>query len=244
MFMFPQPPSADMETIEGVSVVTLHDDPAEMEVFLRAIFDSEWALYVLGTKRGPLTCVFLFFSFFTSPVESDHKIEDILGILRLAHKYDVPYLRRRTLKYLWAIYPTLLSEYDCREDTDSDETVGRGLATIVTAMEVARSVPCGSSPPLITTYASGNFRRSSMAPDGLPLEKRNGGHVSSVTRRSSELSRNSPNFFLPRRTKTMTVKIRRGVTGSVLKSALLSPLKCVVIRRSFPFSGPRHCGRC
>jgi hypothetical protein len=41
MFLFPQPPSSDVESLEGVPVVTLHDDPAELEVFLKAIFDSE-----------------------------------------------------------------------------------------------------------------------------------------------------------------------------------------------------------
>lgn len=41
MFSFPQPPSSDLDTIEGFPVVTLHDDPEEMEVFLKAIFDSE-----------------------------------------------------------------------------------------------------------------------------------------------------------------------------------------------------------
>ncbi|KAJ7639622.1 hypothetical protein DFH06DRAFT_1478356 [Mycena polygramma] len=40
MLTFPQPPSADTETMDGVPVVTVHDDPAEMEVFLKAIFDS------------------------------------------------------------------------------------------------------------------------------------------------------------------------------------------------------------
>ncbi|KAJ7923474.1 hypothetical protein B0H13DRAFT_1602570, partial [Mycena leptocephala] len=105
MFMFPQPPSPDLKTIEGI-----HDDPAEMEVFLKAIFDSDF-FYATSCR-------------------------EILDILRLAHKYDVPYLRRRVLKHLEAIYPTLLSEYDYREDPDSNEAVGRGLMKIATVMEV------------------------------------------------------------------------------------------------------------
>jgi hypothetical protein len=40
MFTFPQPPSADMETMDGFPVVELHDQPEEVEVFLKAIFDS------------------------------------------------------------------------------------------------------------------------------------------------------------------------------------------------------------
>jgi hypothetical protein len=41
MFTFPLPPSSDIETMEGVPVVILHDDPDELEVFLKAIFDAE-----------------------------------------------------------------------------------------------------------------------------------------------------------------------------------------------------------
>ncbi|KAF7356135.1 BTB domain-containing protein [Mycena venus] len=90
MFTFPQPPSSDIETMDGVPVVTLHDDPDAMEVFLKAIFDSE----------------------FFMPPPAECKFDDIIGILRLAHKYDVPYLRRRALEHLGPIYPTRLSEFD------------------------------------------------------------------------------------------------------------------------------------
>ncbi|KAJ7509638.1 hypothetical protein B0H11DRAFT_1254045 [Mycena galericulata] len=94
MFTFPQPPSADMETIEGSPVVNLSDDPAEMEVFLRAIFDSEFFL----------------------PPPAMAEFEDIVAVLRLSHKYDVPFLRRRALKHLGTLYSTSLLE---REDEDS-----------------------------------------------------------------------------------------------------------------------------
>ncbi|KAJ7721418.1 hypothetical protein B0H14DRAFT_2642445 [Mycena olivaceomarginata] len=42
MFSFPQPSvPGDVETIGGVPVVNMHDDPKELEVFLRAIFDAK-----------------------------------------------------------------------------------------------------------------------------------------------------------------------------------------------------------
>jgi len=41
MFTFPQLPSSDIETMDVISVVTLHDDPDEKEVFLKGIFNSE-----------------------------------------------------------------------------------------------------------------------------------------------------------------------------------------------------------
>ncbi|KAJ6582071.1 hypothetical protein B0H19DRAFT_1117473 [Mycena capillaripes] len=52
MFTFPQPPSSDMETMDGVPVVTLHDDSAEMEVFLKAIFDSERGVLISHPING------------------------------------------------------------------------------------------------------------------------------------------------------------------------------------------------
>jgi hypothetical protein len=39
-----------------------------------------------------------------------------MGILRLSHKYDVPYLRRRALEYLGTLFPTTLRRYDTRKE--------------------------------------------------------------------------------------------------------------------------------
>jgi hypothetical protein len=52
------------------------------------------------------------FSYFTPPAETPFKA--ITGILRLSHKYDVPYLRRRALEHFGALYPTSLSVYDAK----------------------------------------------------------------------------------------------------------------------------------
>ncbi|KAJ6478036.1 hypothetical protein C8R47DRAFT_1288246 [Mycena vitilis] len=108
MFTFPQPSAVapDIETMEGVPVVTLHDDPTEVEVFLKAIFDSD-------------------------------KLEDTLGILRLAHKYDVPYLRRRALNHLATTNPTQLSEYSQMPPTTTAQlNLGKLVMIISTATEV------------------------------------------------------------------------------------------------------------
>ncbi|KAJ7031834.1 hypothetical protein C8F04DRAFT_1396987 [Mycena alexandri] len=110
MFTFPQPPSADMESIDGFPVVEVHDKPEDVEIFLKAIFDS---------------------SFFMPP-PAEVQFEHALGILRLAHKYDVPYLRRRALDHLGPIFPTHLTEYD---DT-AWGNIERRFATIRTATEV------------------------------------------------------------------------------------------------------------
>ncbi|KAJ6582028.1 hypothetical protein B0H19DRAFT_1252172 [Mycena capillaripes] len=101
MFTFPQPPasSADMETMDGFPVVEVHDKPEDMEVFLKAIFDS---------------------SFFMPP-PAEMQLEKTLGILRLSHKYDVLYLCRRALEHLGTIYHTRLSGYLTRANSNNSE---------------------------------------------------------------------------------------------------------------------------
>ncbi|KAK7012786.1 hypothetical protein R3P38DRAFT_3585217 [Favolaschia claudopus] len=116
MFTMPQPPPADSETMDGVPVVTVHDEPAQMEVFLRAIFDSE----------------------FFMPPPAETRIGDTLGILRLAHKYDVPYLRRRALQHLDCIYPTDLLGYDSKVEPTLDRDVP--LADRLLSVGIAKEV--------------------------------------------------------------------------------------------------------
>ncbi|KAJ6478047.1 hypothetical protein C8R47DRAFT_984428, partial [Mycena vitilis] len=117
MFTLPQPLAAPsgMETIDGVPVVNVHDDPVEMEAFLKAIFDSA----------------------FFMPPPAQNKISQTLGILRLAHKYDVPYLRRRALEHMGTVHPTRLSGWNFARmcSTNSDKLAQR-IATIQTATEV------------------------------------------------------------------------------------------------------------
>ncbi|KAF8209357.1 hypothetical protein K438DRAFT_1572499 [Mycena galopus ATCC 62051] len=84
MLSFPQP--SESETVEGCPLVRLSDSATEVNVFLRAIFDSE------------------FFETHPSPT----RIEYIIGILRLSHKYEVNYLRRRALVHLSSGFPDKL----------------------------------------------------------------------------------------------------------------------------------------
>ncbi|KAJ6452234.1 hypothetical protein C8R45DRAFT_1113107 [Mycena sanguinolenta] len=77
MIAFPQP-DGDVEKIDGLPVVRLHDSAEDVEVFLRAIFDSSYFM--------PAPALFPLFP--------------TLGILRLSHKYDVPFLHRRALEHL------------------------------------------------------------------------------------------------------------------------------------------------
>ncbi|KAJ6582138.1 hypothetical protein B0H19DRAFT_928180 [Mycena capillaripes] len=116
MFKFPQPPSADTETMDGFPVVELCDKADEVEVFLKAIFDSSFLM------RPPAEIQYM----------------DVLGILHLSHKYDVPYLRRRALEHLVLIYPTCLSEYEARAGNHqmTGQDFRHRLRTLPTALEV------------------------------------------------------------------------------------------------------------
>ncbi|KAJ7863947.1 hypothetical protein B0H14DRAFT_2505137 [Mycena olivaceomarginata] len=89
MFEFPRPTSnADEmvdgdEVIEGSRVIRLHDSATEVEAFLRATLDTSYFM----------------------PPPSEVNFHDLLGILRLSHKYDVGYLYQRAISHLETIYP-------------------------------------------------------------------------------------------------------------------------------------------
>ncbi|KAJ7112488.1 hypothetical protein C8R44DRAFT_711013 [Mycena epipterygia] len=89
MFEFPQPISDGDEIMDGSPVVHLHDSAAEVEPFLRAIFDSSYFM----------------------PPPAAMNFHAILGILRLSHKYDVDYLYKRALLHLETVYPVDVAKY-------------------------------------------------------------------------------------------------------------------------------------
>ncbi|KAJ7078448.1 hypothetical protein B0H15DRAFT_860500 [Mycena belliarum] len=79
MLALPQPTSTgDSEQIDGSPVVRLHDAAEDVEVFLRAIFDSSYFM----------------------PAPAPIELAVVLSILRLSHKYDIQYLHRRALTHL------------------------------------------------------------------------------------------------------------------------------------------------
>ncbi|KAJ6496235.1 hypothetical protein C8R45DRAFT_985361 [Mycena sanguinolenta] len=98
MFEFPQP-TADAnemsDTIDGSPVIRLHDDPVEVEAFLRAIFDSSYFM----------------------PPPNEVEFSELLGILQLAHKYDVGYLYKRAISHLETLYPFELTSVGSVEDS-------------------------------------------------------------------------------------------------------------------------------
>ncbi|KAJ7197728.1 hypothetical protein GGX14DRAFT_573877 [Mycena pura] len=122
MFSFPSPPTSEVETIDGIQVVDLHDDPEELGAFLKAIFDADF--------------------FLPPPTKTTTKLQDIIGILRMAHKYDVAFLRRRALEHLDLLYPIHLPGFEAFEGWDSVDHLlyssekDRHLIVIKAAVEV------------------------------------------------------------------------------------------------------------
>ncbi|KAJ7061551.1 hypothetical protein C8F01DRAFT_936749, partial [Mycena amicta] len=93
MMSIPQPPEGGGDLFEGCPLVYMHGDSADaMSCFLRAIFDSEY------------------FPAYPAPTE----FNIIEGCLRLSHKYEVDYLRKRALVHLSSAYPTRLPLWDKR----------------------------------------------------------------------------------------------------------------------------------
>ncbi|KAJ7689802.1 hypothetical protein B0H17DRAFT_936829 [Mycena rosella] len=101
MLSLPQPP--DSELVEGCPLVRMHDTAAEVTVFLKAIFDSE------------------FFQMYPSPTTLDV----VAGVLRLSQKYSVDYLRRRALGHLSSAFFTTLSARDAWDDDSGTNLLGR-----------------------------------------------------------------------------------------------------------------------
>ncbi|KAK7018417.1 BTB domain-containing protein [Favolaschia claudopus] len=144
MFAFPQPHDMKTEKIDGHPVVQLQDKAEDVEVFLRAIYDSNY--------------------FMPSPAPVHMK--DLLAVLRLSHKYDVPYLHRRALHHL-------ISEGWYRETYRLDESETKHVTYIdvgspIDALSVALAAVEVNAPWLLpyAYYRAGTYpvQKLSVAP--------------------------------------------------------------------------------
>ncbi|KAK7036027.1 BTB domain-containing protein, partial [Favolaschia claudopus] len=116
MFSIFQP--IDSETVDGCPLIRLPDvATAEVAVFLKAIFDSA------------------FFETYPSP----SRIEHIIGILRLSHKYNVEYLKRRALTHLSAAFPTERTAFRA-ERGELWDTIPRNPPPYMSIIQLAREV--------------------------------------------------------------------------------------------------------
>ncbi|KAJ7186557.1 hypothetical protein C8R46DRAFT_1273226 [Mycena filopes] len=135
MFTLPQPAGGDNPKIDGSQVVDLPDLAEEVEVFLRAIFDSSYFM----------------------PAPAPIELSGVLGILRLSHKYDVQYLFRRALNHL-AIDGWYRTAYDKPgKDYLFDITSGspiNALSVIAAAYEVGARWLLPSAYYFAATYSA------------------------------------------------------------------------------------------
>ncbi|KAJ7611820.1 hypothetical protein FB45DRAFT_1037458 [Roridomyces roridus] len=110
MLSFPQP--VDAELVEGCPVVHLTDAPAEVTVFLKAIFLPDY--------------------FMPFPARTKYSI--VQGCLRLSHKYGVEHLRLRALVHFSSRFRTTLSQWDKAEypyDADPLDSASRPQSDII-----------------------------------------------------------------------------------------------------------------
>ncbi|KAJ7186555.1 hypothetical protein C8R46DRAFT_1341934 [Mycena filopes] len=117
MFTLPQPAAGENPQIEGCPVVDLPDSAEEVEVFLRAIFDSSYFM----------------------PAPAPFEPSAVLGILRLSHKYDVQYLFRRALNHL-AIDGWYRTAYDKPGKDHLLDTTGGSPVIALSIVGVAHEV--------------------------------------------------------------------------------------------------------
>ncbi|KAJ6571219.1 hypothetical protein B0H19DRAFT_1129416 [Mycena capillaripes] len=75
--------------VDGIPVVRLPDADQDLEVFLKAILDS---------------------NFFMPPPSPTH-LGTVLAVLRLSHKYNILYLFQRALLHLEVVYPINLQQF-------------------------------------------------------------------------------------------------------------------------------------
>ncbi|KAJ7114959.1 hypothetical protein C8R44DRAFT_629550 [Mycena epipterygia] len=133
MVAFPQPQAPEGDTVDGRPVVLLHDSAAEVEAFLRAVFDSSFFM--------PPPCPTDFYT--------------VIGIMRLAHKYDVQYLFRRALSHLDSMYPSNFSQFlrvNCGNAAHHIDFVGGDVTEDLIALRAASQV--GATWILPTAYYS------------------------------------------------------------------------------------------
>jgi len=105
-------PTTTKRCVDGCHLLQVSDSAADMTYFLKAIFDSGCAPNLrldFSSTHAPLGRFFE-----PAPAPTDFRI--ISGVLRLSHKYDVQYLRRRALAHLSSAYPATFAAYQNRED--------------------------------------------------------------------------------------------------------------------------------
>ncbi|KAJ6580485.1 hypothetical protein DFH09DRAFT_1440908 [Mycena vulgaris] len=112
MLAYPQP----AESINGSPLLHLDDSAADVEVFMRAIFDTTYFM----------------------PAQAPVRLDAVVGILRLSYKYEISHLCRRALNHLSVrYYFTSIERYRARSRLDhiicDDSQPIKSLARVIIA---------------------------------------------------------------------------------------------------------------
>ncbi|KAI5833968.1 hypothetical protein K523DRAFT_264285 [Schizophyllum commune Tattone D] len=113
MFAFPQP-NYEEKILFGCPVVEIYDNAEEATYFLRALTDSSYLPPNLPTT-----------------------FREVAAVLRLANKYDVPYLTSLATTHLTSVYPHTLRAWTHRDD---NRTIERAMYLCVAVLNLAREM--------------------------------------------------------------------------------------------------------
>ncbi|KAJ7150700.1 hypothetical protein C8R46DRAFT_1123929 [Mycena filopes] len=126
------------DRIDGIPVVRLHDSATDVAPFLRAVFDS---------------------SYFMPPPAAINFLE-LLGILKLSHKYDVGYLYKRAVSHLETVYPLGRSDITSFSSNNLDYSSSSSLDLDLLAIPALHRV--GATWLLPTAYYSVGSYKAAM----------------------------------------------------------------------------------
>ncbi|KAJ7030196.1 hypothetical protein C8F04DRAFT_1114197 [Mycena alexandri] len=106
---------SNLATLENCFVLKLNHSAEDVTSFLKAIFDSDF--------------------FLPPPAKAPFAV--VIGVIRLAHAYDVKYLLKRALRHLEGFFPsTLDGEHVYAEGSESSEFLSCTLLALRAALDV------------------------------------------------------------------------------------------------------------
>lgn len=119
MLAFPQP-GGEAKSLLGVPLVELYDNAEEATYFLRALTDSSYL------PPGKLI-----------------SFHEVAGVLRLANKYDTPYLVERAIAHIASVYPPTLDAWEHRNEHRTIlPTPNLAVGVLLLARERPESLEC------------------------------------------------------------------------------------------------------
>ena len=109
MFSFPQPVGDNVEMYDGCPLVHMPDPARDLKHFLKALHDSRYVVkFSIAVQMLTMSCMLSYFD--TSEFDLAD-LPQVVGMLRLGTKYDVPHLKRRATDVLTRWYPSNFDDF-------------------------------------------------------------------------------------------------------------------------------------